>query len=96
MDGLILVKATDLTELLNEIKSVKQEIQLLRDREEELKAYSIQQAADLLNLHYNSVRKLVVRKKLFAKYLDGENGKCTIPAWAIREYLNKEKSKTNS
>ena len=90
MEGIALVKISELTGLLDEIKSIKQEMKTFCEREENLKAYSIQQAADLLNLHYSSVRKLILQKKLYAKYLDGDHGKCSIPAWAITNYLKKE------
>jgi hypothetical protein len=93
MEGVALIKTSELTELLNEIKSVKEEVKRLREQEENLKAYSIQQTADLLSLHYNSVRKLVLSRKLFAKFLEGESGKCTIPAWAIKEYLHKQEER---
>ena len=87
MEGLVLLKTSDLGELLIEIKAVKDELRQLREKEENLKAYSIQEAADLIGLHYSSVRKLVLKKKLHGVYLGGESGKCTIPAWSIKEYL---------
>ena len=90
---LVTVKASDLTKLFEEISLMRSEIKALRENEESTKAYSIQQAADMLNLHYCSVRKLVVKGKLFAKYLHDDYGKCIIPLWAIKEYL---KSKENS
>jgi hypothetical protein len=92
MEGIALIKTSELNELLSEIKAVKEEVKQLRESEEMLKAYSIQQAADLLNLHYTSVRKLILQGKLFAKPLDGDSGKRSVPAWAIREYL-KDNSK---
>ena len=92
-DGLVIIKTSELSELLGEIKSVREEVKQLREQEESLKAYSIQQTADLLNLHYNSVRKLVLSRKLFAKFLEGERGKCTIPAYAIKEYLHKQEER---
>jgi hypothetical protein len=90
MEEIAIVKVSELNELMQEIKSVKKEIKDFKESEENLKAYSIQQAADLLNLHYGSVRKLILQKKLFAKYLDGDSGKCSVPAWAIKEYLKNE------
>lgn len=72
---------------------MRSEIKTLRENEENLKAYSIQQAADLMSLHYCSVRKLVIQGKLFAKYLNNDYGKCIIPFWSIKTYL---KSKENS
>ena len=93
MEGIAIVKVSELNGLLDEIKDVKKELRELRDSEENLKAYTIQQTADLLNLHYNSVRKLILQKKIFVKYLDGNNGKCSIPAWALKEYLQKQNEK---
>jgi len=93
MEGIVIVKVSELNGLFDEIKSVKKEIKEMRESEENLKAYSIQQAADLMNLHYTTVRKLILQKKLHAKYLDGDTGKCSIPAWAIKEYLQKQNEK---
>lgn len=87
MEGLVLLKTSDLGEILLEIKAVKEELRQFREKEENLKAYTIQQAADLIGLHYNSVRKLILNKRLHSVYLDGESGKCSIPAWSIKEYL---------
>lgn len=93
MENLVTVRVTDLTWLFEEISQLRTEIKELKENEESTKAYSIQQAADMLNLHYCSVRKLVVKGKLFAKYLHNDYGKSIIPLWAIKEYL---KSKENS
>jgi len=99
MEGIVIVKVSELNGLLNEIKAVKDEtktikddVKAMRESEEKLKAYSIQKAADLLSLHYTTVRKLILQKKLFAKYLDGDSGKCSVPAWAIKDYLEKSNS----
>lgn len=81
------VKVSDLTNFFDQISLLRSDIQQLREKEEQLKAFSIQQTADMLNLHYNSVRKLIIKGKLFAKYLDGETGKCIVPMWAIKNYL---------
>jgi hypothetical protein len=89
----IIVNADDLRELVREVQALKEEIKLQREGEEKLKAYSIQQTAELLNLHYTSVRKLILTKKLFAKYMHGNTGKCSVPAWAIKEYLQKKSEK---
>lgn len=93
MEGITTVKVSDLTNLFDQLSELRTDIKMLKESEDEAKAYSIQQAADMLNLHYNSVRKLVIKGKLFAKYLDGLSGKCIIPLWSIKSYL---KSKENS
>ncbi len=88
------VKVSDLTNFFDQISLLRSDIKQLRENEEQIKAFSIQQTAEMLNLHYNSVRKLIIKGKLFAKYLEGETGKCIVPMWAIKEYLStKEKSK---
>ncbi len=93
MEELITVRKSELTELFRQLSEIRTELKLIKERDEEIKAFSIQQAADILNLHYNSVRKLIIHKKLFAKFLDGESGKTIIPYWSIKEWL---KSKENS
>jgi hypothetical protein len=87
MENLAVVKTSDLTEILNQLSCLRTEVKQLKESEEQIKAYSIQQTAEILNLHYNSVRKLILKGKLFAKYLDGESGKCIVPLWAIKKYL---------
>lgn len=87
MEGLTAVKISDLTELFNQLSYLRSEVKQLKESEEQIKAYSIEQTAKMLNLHYNSVRKLIIHKKLFAKYLDGLSGKTIVPYWAIKEYL---------
>lgn len=93
MEGLTAVKVSDLTELFNQLSDLRSELKRLKESEEEIKAYSIEQTAKMLNLHYNSVRKLIIHKKLFAKYLDGLSGKTIVPYWSIKAYL---KSTQNS
>lgn len=94
MEVTTIVKVTDLTNFFDQLFQLRSEIKQLRESEEQLKAFSIQQTANMLNLHYNSVRKLILKGKLFAKYLEGESGKCIVPMWAIKNYLqDKENSK---
>ena len=93
-ENLVLVKATDLVSLIDEVKALREEVRQLRSQED-LKGYSIQAVAALLDLHYSSVRKLVIEKKLFAVYLTEDKGKCTIPAWSIKEYLKPKEGGTN-
>jgi excisionase family DNA binding protein len=93
MEGITTVKISDLEAIHQSNLDLLNEIRQLKQIEEDAKAYTIKQAADLLNVHYCSVRKLVIKGKLFAKYLEGINGKCIIPLWSIKTYL---KSKENS
>ena len=88
MEDISVVKLSDLTKLIEQVFGLKEEVNKLR-QQHDLKAYSIQETAELLSLHYNSIRKLIVMNKLEAKYLKGESGKCIIPAWSIKEYLKK-------
>ena len=87
MEVTTLVKVSDLTNFFNQLFQLRSEIKQLKESEEQIKAFSIQQTAKMLNLHYNSVRKLIINGKLFAKYLDGDSGKCIVPMWAIKNYL---------
>ncbi len=88
MEGLVAVKISDLTEIIKKLTTLESELKLSRQLDEQAKAYSIDQAAELLNVSYNTVRKLIHTKKLFAKYLCGTYGKCIIPYSAIKSYLS--------
>jgi hypothetical protein len=87
MEGLTIVRVSDLTQIFQELSQLRKDIKQLKEGEEELKAYSIQQTADMLHLHYNSVRKLVMKGTLASAYLNGDRGKCVIPLWPIKAYL---------
>lgn len=87
MEGLTTVNISDLTKIMEELSLLRSEIKQLKESEEQTKAFSVQQTAEKLNLHYNSVRKLIAKGQLIAKYLEGESGKCIIPLWSIKQYL---------
>ena len=93
MEGLTTVKVSDLEEIFKEIKSLRTELKDLRENEESTMAYSLEQAAQRLNLNYNTIRRLVLKKKIFAKYLNETHGKCVIPFWALKQYLANESKK---
>ncbi|MBA3683565.1 MAG: hypothetical protein H0W73_20725 [Bacteroidetes bacterium] len=93
MENLLAIKASDLTELFSQLSEIRKEIKLLKENEEEIKAYTIQKTADFLNVHHCTVRKLIIKGKLFAKFIEGSSGKTIIPYWSIKKYLN---SKENS
>ena len=95
MEVTTVVKVSDLTNLFDQFSYLRSEIKQLRESEEQLKAFSIQQTSKMLNLHYNSVRKLIIKGKLFAKYLDGDSGKCIVPMWAIKNYLEIKEQSNN-
>lgn len=87
MDGITTVKVSDLTEIMNQLSLMRSEIKQLRESEDEAKAFSIQKTAEMLDLHHNSIRRLIHKGKLFAKYLDGMSGKCIIPLSSIKAFL---------
>jgi len=93
MEGLTTVKVSDLEEIFNEIKTLRSEIKEFREQEENTTAFSIEQVAEKLNLHYTTVRTLVLKKKIFAKYLNDTRGKCIIPFWALKQYLAQQPKK---
>lgn len=93
MSDLVTVRVTDLTWLFTEMEQLRSELKDFRESEENLKVYSIQQAAYLMNQNYITIRTLVVHGKLFAKYPNSDLSKCIIPLWAIKDYL---RSKENS
>lgn len=92
MEGLVTVKASDLQEIFNQLKELRSEVKALKDKEDQTTALSMEQVAKNLNLHYTSVRKLIIAGKLFAKYLNGDKGRCLIPLWSLKEYLSKNEN----
>jgi hypothetical protein len=92
MEGLILLKASDIEAVFNQIILLRAEIKELKELEENTTAFTIEQTAKKLSLHYNSVRRLVIKGKLFAQYLNETHGKCVIPLWAIKKYLSEQQS----
>ncbi|MCX6180985.1 MAG: helix-turn-helix domain-containing protein [Bacteroidetes bacterium] len=88
MDGLVLVKISELSDVLREVKTIRQKIEHLQS-EKDMRTYTVQQAAEMLNFSYNTVRKLIRERKLVPKYADDKRkkGKCSIPAWSIKQYL---------
>lgn len=93
MDGLVVIKASDLAAILDEIKAMREELRQYREMEEQIRCYSIQKTADLLDLHYNTVRNLLTEGKLKGNHIHGESGKCTIPYWSIKAYVDQHKPK---
>jgi len=93
MEGLVTIKASDLTKLFEEVSLLRGELKELKENEDNSKAYTIQQTADLINVCYNTVRKLIAKGNLFAKYPGETCAKAIIPLWSIKSYL---RSKDNS
>lgn len=90
MEGLITVRASDLSELFKKLDQLHAEIRELKDKDDYTTALSIEQVAERLNVHYCSVRTLVIKGELFARHLHGTYGKCMIPLWSLKEYLAKK------
>lgn len=90
MDGLVTVRASDLLEIFKKLDELKADVQELKDKDDLTTALSIEQVAQRLNVHYCSVRTLVIKGELFAKQLHGTYGKCMIPLWSLKEYLSKK------
>lgn len=90
MEGIAVVKVTELKSFLNEMKLLKKQVKALQDNDS-LKSYTVQQTANMIGVSYNTVRKLITDKKLEPKYINEKEGrgKCMIPAWSIKEYLSK-------
>ena len=93
MEGLITVKVSDVEEIFRQLEALRKELKQIREREESTISYSLEQAAQKLNLNYNTIRRLVVKKKIYAKYLNETHGKCVIPFWALKEYLAQHSGK---
>ena len=74
MDGLVLVKISELSDVLREVKTIRQKIEHLQS-EEDMRTYTVQQVAEMLNFSYNTVRKLIRERKLFPKYADEKKKK---------------------
>lgn len=95
MEDLIIVRASDVTEAFNrlfeEIKSLRKEIDELRHKDEELKAYTTEEAAKLIGFHPKTIRKMVRRKILEGVHAIGDTGQYRISAASIKEYLQKKK-----
>ena len=92
LEDLAIVKVSELKTVLTELKNLKKSINELKTKES-LKSYSVQQTAEMIGVSYNTVRKLISEKKLQANYLnDNQKGKCVIPSWSIKNYLNSNKN----
>jgi excisionase family DNA binding protein len=95
MEGLVTVKASDLLEIFKKLDQLQTDLKEIRDKDDYTTALSIEQVAERLNVHYCSVRTLVIKGELFAKHLHGTYGKYMIPLWALKEYLSRKDNKTN-
>lgn len=93
MEGLSIIKTTELTALIQLVTDLKETVKQLEEKEY-LKAYSIQEIADNLGVDYGTVRKWIIQKKLHAIYVNGNKGRCVIPAWSVKAYLEEYKPKS--
>ena len=92
MDGLVTVKISDLEEIFNQLQELRKEVKELKEQEENTTAYSLEQVGQKLNLNYYTIRRLVVKGKLFAKYLNDARGKCVVPHWALKAFLSQKEN----
>ena len=83
-----LVRVQDLTDLINQIKEMKEMLSQFLDSTK-TKAVSINKAAELLGVHYNSVRKMIIRGDLKSQRLNGETGKQVVLMSSIEEFIAK-------
>ena len=98
MKELIIVKASDIGEafntLLTEIRSLKAQVEILQNKEDELKTFSVKEAAKLIGFHYKTILKMVRKGILAPAHTDKKNGRYRVTATSIKAYLQK-KNKTN-
>ncbi len=92
MEDITAIRVSDLQALHAAIIELRSEIKELKEIEKEAKAYTIQETAKMLGLHYCTIRKFTIKGTLFAKYVDGKSGKCIIPLWSIIDYLKSTKN----
>jgi len=92
MEGLVTVKISDLEEIFKQLQELRKEVKELKEQEENTTAYSLEQVGQKLNLNYYTIRRLVVKGKLFAKYLNDSQGKCIVPLWALKVFLSKKEN----
>jgi excisionase family DNA binding protein len=96
-EDLVIVKGSDIKEMLirlfAELKSVRKEIEELKEHENELKAYTAEEVAQLIGFHPKTIRKMVRKKILAAVYAVSGKGQYRITALSIKEYLASGKGK---
>ena len=99
MEGLVIVKASDMEQafikLFAEVHALRKEVEDLRDKERELKAYTAEEAAGLIGYHPKTIRKMVRKKILAAVYAVSGRGSYRITWKSIQEYLQSRSQKTN-
>ena len=91
MEGLVIVKASDMEQafirLFAEVHALRKEVEDLRDKERELKAYTAEEAAKLIGFHPKTIRKMVRRKILSAVHAVSEKGSYRITWKSIQDFL---------
>ena len=100
MEGLVIVKASDMEQafikLFAEVHALRQEVEELRDKERELKAYTAEEAAKLIGYHPKTIRKMVRRKILAAVHAVSGRGSYRITWSSIKEFLDNRNGKAKS
>ena len=87
MEKLIMVKVSDLTNIFNQLTQLRSELLAIRDTEKYVRAYSIGEAASMMNITSSSVRALIRNGELHIKYLNTIDRECIVPYWSIKAYL---------
>lgn len=100
MEDLVIVKASDVAagfnRLFAEIQYLRTEIDQLRRKEEELKAYTAEETGKLIGFHPKTIRKMVHRKILEAVHAASGRGQYRITAASIKSYLEKKNQKISN
>lgn len=100
MEGLVIVKASDVeaafTKLFAEVNALRNELNDLREKERELKAYTAEETAKLIGFHPKTIRKMVRRKILSAVHAVSGKGSYRITWKSIQEFLENRNQKTKS
>lgn len=99
MKELIIVKASDIGEafntLLAEIRILREKVEILQHKEDELKTFSVKEAAKLIGFHYKTILKMVRKGVLVPAHTELKNGRYRVTAASIKDYLQKKKTIKN-
>lgn len=89
-ESVTLVRVQDLTNLGIQINEMKEMLLQFVDSTKP-KTVPINKAAEMLGLHYNTVRKMAIKGILQSQKIFGETGKQMILLNSIEEFLAKKK-----
>lgn len=83
---------TKIDDLIHDIRYLKKSLDTMTN-EYYTKGFSIDETAKRLQVHPNTVRNLIRSGKLKVKYVNGTQGKCTVPAFEIKNYLESKNNR---